>query len=274
LAALAAGKGNGGLTVHSLFDARRFSWPAMGTAILISSTNFLGFDAITTLAEEVVPERRHLLGRAGMVTLAIIVALFVAQSWIAADLSPGVHSANDDTAFYDVAGYAGGPWLRALTSISVAFSFGIACSVVCQSAIARILFAMGRDGQMPRIFARLHPRTQQPYVANLFIGGVSLLLALVFKDDIEQLALFQNFGALSSFCLVNAAVIGFFWVKRGQRRILSYFILPATGLIITLILLAAMRRQTLELGAIWLTIGAVYYGSLRFLFNRTVTIAA
>ncbi len=51
-----AGKGNGGLTFKSVFDAHRFSWSAMGTAILSSSTNFLGFDAITTLAEEVVPE--------------------------------------------------------------------------------------------------------------------------------------------------------------------------------------------------------------------------
>ena len=274
LVALYSGKGNGGLTAGSLFDARRFSWPAMGTAILISSTNFLGFDAITTLAEEVVPERRHLLGRAGLVTLAVIVTLFVAQSWIAADLAPGVRSANADTAFYDIAFYAGGPFLRALTSISVAFSFGIACAVVCQSAIARILFAMGRDRQMPAIFARVHPRTQQPYMANLFVGAISLVLALVFQDQIEQLALFQNFGALSSFCLVNLAVIGFFWVKRGERRVVTYLVLPTIGFVTTVALLFAMRRQTLELGAGWLAVGLVYYAGLRFVLRRPVTIEA
>ena len=272
LLALAAGKGNGGLTAASLFDSRRFSWPAMGTAILISSTNFLGFDAITTLAEEVVPERRHLLGRAGLVTLAIIVALFVAQSWVAADLLPGAQVGRDDTAFYDIAYYAGGTFLRALTSISVAFSFGIACAVVCQSAIARILFAMARDRQMPGILARVHPKTQQPYIANLFVGGVSLVLALVFRDDIEQLALFQNFGALSCFCLVNAAVIGFFWVKRGERRVVSYLVLPAVGLLTTVTLLVAMRRETLILGATWLVAGALYYAGLRLVLGRPVTI--
>ena len=274
LMALAAGKGNGGLTFRSLFNARAFSWPAMGTAILISSTNFLGFDAITTLAEEVVPERRHLLGNAGLITLAIIVTLFVSQSWIAADLAPGIKSLNDDTAFYDIAFYAGGRFLHALTSISVAFSFGIACAVVCQSAIARILFAMSRDRQMPAFFARVHPKTQQPYMANLFVGVVSLILALVFKDSIEELALFQNFGALSSFCLVNTAVIGFFWVKHGERRVISYLILPLIGLFTTLVLLLTMRRETLELGAVWLTGGALYYACLRFFLQRPVTIQA
>ncbi len=274
LVALAHGKGNGGLTAASLFDPRRFAWPAIGTAILISSTNFLGFDAITTLAEEVVPERRHLLGRAGLVTLAIVVALFVAQSWVAADLAPGVHAAGDDTAFYDIAFYAGGTFLRALTSISVALAFGIACAVVCQSAIARILFAMGRDRQMPAIFARVHPRTQQPYMANLFVGAVSLVLALAFQDQIEQLALFQNFGALSCFCLVNISVTGFFWVKRGERRVVSYLMLPLVGLLGTVALLVAMRRETLELGGAWLVAGAVYYVVLRLAFRRRVTIDA
>ena len=269
LLALHHGKGNGALTMHALFDAHHFAWPAMGTAILISSTNFLGFDAITTLAEEVRPDKRHLLGRAGLVTLAIIVVLFVMQSWIAADLAPGVVSTSDDTAFYDIAKYAGGNFLRGLVTTSVAFSFGIACAIVCQSAIARILFAMGRDRQIPAVFARLHPVTRQPYVANLFIGAVSLVLALVFRNDIEDLALFQNFGALSCFCLVNLAVFGFFWVKRGERRVMSHVLLPAIGLGITLTLLLAMRRQTLELGGAWLAIGCVYFCVLRFGLKRS-----
>ena len=159
-----------------------------------------------------------------------------------------------------------------MTSISVAFSFGIACAVVCQSAIARILFAMARDRQMPAILARVHPKTQQPYIANLFVGGVSLVLALVFRDDIEQLALFQNFGALSCFCLVNAAVIGFFWVKRGERRVVSYLVLPAVGLLTIVTLLVAMRRETLILGATWLVAGALYYAGLRLVLGRPVTI--
>lgn len=272
ISALMAGKGNGALTYTSIFNIQNFAWPAMGTAILISSTNFLGFDAITTLAEEVVPERRHLLQRAGLTTLGIIVVMFFLQSWIAADLAPGVQLGRDDVAFYNIAYYAGGPFLRALTSISVAFSFGIACAIVCQSAIARILFAMGRDRQMPAILARLHPTTKQPYIANLLVGAISLVLALAFQDDIEALALFQNFGALTSFCFVNVAVIGYFWFKQGRRKIISYLLLPMIGLTITLILLSAMRHQTLVLGASWLALGLVYYAVLKFFLHRSVSL--
>ncbi len=272
--ALLAGKGHGALTWASVFDRARFSWPAMGTAVLISSTNFLGFDAITTLGEEVLPERRHLLGRAGLTTLSIILALFFFQSWIAADLAPGAHIGTADTAFYDIAEVAGGRWLRVLTSLSTTFAFGISCAIVCQSAIARILFAMGRDRQIPAILARIHPRTRQPYVANLFVGLVSLLLALFFQSRIEDLALFQNFGALSAFCFVNLAVIGYFWIKQRQRQLWSHLLLPLIGFAVTAALLSAMRVATLELGCLWLLLGLIHLCVMRFVLHRSVALQA
>jgi amino acid transporter len=272
--ALWAGKGHGGLTSTAVFNPARFSWPAMGTAVLISSTNFLGFDAITTLGEEVALERRHLLGRAGLTTLAIILVLFFFQSWIAADLVPSAHIHAADTAFYDIAEVAGGPWLRVLTSVSTSFAFGISCAIVCQSAIARILFAMARDRQIPAILARIHPRTRQPYVANVFVALVSLVLGLCFQNRIEELALFQNFGALSAFCFVNLAVIGYFWVKRRERRVGSYLLMPLCGFAITVALLCAMRATTILLGCIWLMIGLVHLLVLRFVFDRSVAMEA
>uniref|UniRef100_UPI0035CAE186 APC family permease n=1 Tax=uncultured Sphingomonas sp. TaxID=158754 RepID=UPI0035CAE186 len=273
-AALVAGKGAGALRFDMLFDAQRFAWPAMGTAILISSTNFLGFDAITTLAEEVVLERRPLIGWAGLTTLAIIAALFFVQCWVAAALVPGAAIRSDDTAFYDIAGYAGGSWLYTLTSVTTALAFGISCAVVCQSAIARILFAMGRDRQIPAILARLHPRTKQPYVANICVGCVSLVIGLFFQDRIADLALFQNFGALSAFVLVNASVIGFFWVRHGERSVFAHLVTPLVGMVANLALLLAMRLETLILGAAWLAVGLIYIVVLRLVLRRSVSIEA
>jgi amino acid transporter len=270
--ALSSGHGNGSLTARSIYSPEHFSWHAIGTAILISSTNFLGFDAITTLGEEVLPNRRHLLGLAGLTTLAIIVALFFIQTWVASDLLPGVHVHDDDTAFYDIAEAAGGRWLRVATSLTTALSFGIACAIVCQSAIARILFAMARDRQLPHVLARIHPKTHQPYVANLLVGAVSLQLALIFQNRIEDLALFQNFGALSAFCFVNVAVIGYFWVKLQERAIWSHLVIPAIGLMITMVLLSAMRVATLTLGASWLAIGVGYLVVMRLVLHRSVSL--
>ena len=160
----------------------------------------------------------------------------------------------------------------ALTSISTALAFGVPCTIVCQSAITRIIFAMGRDGQFPRVFAKVHPKTKQPYVANLFVAGVSLLVALVFQNRIDDLALFQNFGALSAFLLVNLSLIGYFWVKQGSRNLVSHMVLPLLGFLIVAALLVAMRPATLRMGLTWLTIGTVYYVTMRLAFRRAVAI--
>ena len=270
--ALYSGKGNGGLTLASLYDPSRFTLPAIATGILISSTNFLGFDAITTLAEEVLPEKRRALGSAGLVTLLIIATLFLVQTWLAADLAPGAKVLSDDTALYDIARYAGGSWLYALTNITTALAFGIACAIVCQAAIARIIFAMARDRQLPTVFAKIHPVTKQPFVANLFVGLVSLLVALFFQRHLDELALFQNFGALCAFSFVNLSVIGYFWFKRGSRKVVKHVLLPLVGLLITLSLLVAMRRLTLVLGAIWLVCGIIFYIVLRAVHGRELVL--
>lgn len=270
--ALHQGKGHGTLTMLSFFDVRTFTWAGIGTGILIGSTNFLGFDAITTLGEEVRKDQRHLLGFAGMATLAIIAVLFVAQTWIAADLAPGAHILSPDSAFYDISRYAGGNWLFGLTSISTALAFGVPCTIVCQMGVTRIIYAMGRDRQLPHVFARLSKKSRQPWVANIFVAAVTLVLALEFQDRLDDIALFQNFGALSAFILVNISLIGYFWFKKRSGKIFQHLVLPIVALVIIFALMSAMRVLTLKMGACWLVAGLVYYVVMRFVFGRSAAI--
>jgi amino acid transporter len=270
--ALYSGKGHGGLTFASLYSPKTFTWGGVGVGILIGSSNFLGFDAVTTLGEEVKHDHKHLLGFAGMATLLIIGFLFITQTWVTADLAPGAIIKSPDVAFYDIAYYAGGNWLFALTSISTAVAFGIPCTIVSQSAISRIIYAMGREGQLPRILARLHPKTQQPYVANLFVAAVSLVIALAFRDRLDELALFQNFGALTAFALVNASLIGYFWFKKRQHNIIRHMIMPLIGLAIIGVLIIAMRSTTFLFGCIWVACGLTYYSFMRFALGRKVAL--
>ncbi|WP_321791807.1 APC family permease [Caballeronia sp. J97] len=272
LFALYSGKGNGGLTMSTLYNPHTFTWAAAGSGILIASLNFLGFDAITTLGEEVKPKQKHLLGFAGMATLGIMAVLFVLQTWVAADLTPGAHISSPDTAFYDISRYAGGNWLFGLTSIGTALAFGIPCTIVSQLAISRIIYAMGRDRQLPHVFARVSTKSQQPYVANLFVAGVSLVVSLAFQDRLDELALFQNFGALSAFILVNVSLIGYFWFKKGSRKIISHMVMPLIGLAIIVALMSSMRIATLQMGVIWLALGLAYYLVMRFGLGRKVAL--
>jgi hypothetical protein len=84
---------------------------------------------ITTLRKEVRHEQKHLIGFAGLVTLAIIAVLFIVQPWLTADLAPGAHVISPDTVFYDITRYAGGNGLFALASISTALAFGVPCTM-------------------------------------------------------------------------------------------------------------------------------------------------
>ncbi|RQZ47836.1 APC family permease [Burkholderia sp. Bp9099] len=272
LFALYSGMGHGRLTFGSLFNVHTFTWAGLGTGILIGSTNFLGFDAITTLGEEVKSEKRHLASFAGMASLIIIAILFVLQTWIAADLASGAKVLSPDSAFYDISGYAGGHWLFAMTSISTALAFGVPCTIVCQMAIARIIFAMGRDRQLPKVFSRLSRRSKQPYVANIFVASISLIIALVFQDRLDDLALFQNFGAFSAFILVNLSVIGYFKIKKRSTDTWNHVVLPAIGFLVIVALMVAMRAATLKMGIIWLVLGLVYYFVMRNVFGRSAAL--
>lgn len=259
------------LSLASLYDPRTFSWAALSSAVLISSTNFLGFDALTTMAEEVDQNRRGAIGKAGITTLVIMAILFCGQSWVAAQFYGVARIQSAETAFYDISRYAGGPFLFTLTSVATAFAFGIACAMVAQAAISRILFAMGRDRQLPAILARVHPKSNQPYVANIFVGCVSLAIGLFFRNQIENLSLFVNFGALSAFTLVNISVVSYFWRRKRTGRMVTHLVVPMLGAISTTALVASMRFQTLVMGFCWIAAGIAYYFILNVILKRETT---
>jgi amino acid transporter len=122
------------------------------------------------------------------------------------------------------------------------------------------------------VFAKVHRKTKQPYVANLFVAAVSLVVALRFQRRLDDLTLFQNFGALSAFVMVNLSVIGYFWVKKSSRKIGPHLILPLIGVSIVLVLLLAMRMTTLAMGGMWLLLGGLYYLTMRFALRRQIAL--
>jgi ABC-type antimicrobial peptide transport system permease subunit len=104
------------------------------------------------------------------------------------------------------------------------------------------------------------------------VAGVSLVVSLAFQDHLDDLALFQNFGALSAFMLVNVSLIGYFWFKKGSRNILSHMVLPLVGLAIIVALMSSMRIATLQMGVTWLALGLLYFLVMRFALGRKVAI--
>jgi amino acid transporter len=255
---LYGGAGAGRLTLTPIYNPHVFSLATVAGATSIAVLSFLGFDGISTLAEESRGDR-DAVGRATVASLLIIGALFMLQTWIATDLARGSPFASPDTAFYEITERAGGAWLRLITIIVVVIANAIANAMAAQAAVSRILFAMARDGKLPAVLAKVHPRYQTPYVSTLVVAGVSLLAGLLFTTRLDDLTRVVNFGALTSFVLLHLSVIHHYLIRQRSGAWIRHFVFPLTGLLIILYVLYEMDRAAKILGACWIAIGVVYY---------------
>lgn len=271
LAALYAGAGAGKLTLTPMYDARVFSLSTVAGATSIAVLSFLGFDGISTLSEES-RGTSDAVGRATVLSLLLVGALFMLQTWVAADLAAGMRFSSPETAFYDVAERAGGVWLRIVTIIAVVLASAVANAMAAQAAVSRILFAMARDGKLPAVLARVHPRFKTPYVSTLAVALVSLLVGLFFSQRVDDLTSVVNFGALSGFVLLHLSVIAHYWIRRGSRDWLRHFLFPLMGLLIIGFVLYEMDRAAKLLGGCWVAIGALYYIVLAVWFKKPVAV--
>jgi amino acid transporter len=261
LIALYGGQGAGGLTTKPIYDPGVFSFTTVAGATSIAVLSFLGFDGISTLAEEN-RGSEGAVGRATVLSLLLIGALFMTQTWIATDLAQGTHFSSPETAFYEVAERAGGDWLRLVTIVAVVLASAIANAMAAQAAVARVLFAMARDGKLPKALAQVHPRFKTPYVSTIAVAIVSLLVGVFFADRVDYLALVVNFGALTSFVLLHLSVIRHYILRERSRDWLRHLLLPLAGMFIIVYVLYEMDRAAKILGLCWIALGLLYFAVL------------
>ncbi|WP_166823274.1 APC family permease [Brevibacterium limosum] len=236
-----------------------------GAAILCLS--FLGFDAVSTLSEEAKDAKRA-VPRAIVIATVTGGLIYIALSYLAQLVYPSNQFADVDSGALDVMAAAGG---EALTAFFTAAYIAGACgsALTSQASVSRILFAMGRDGVLPRsYFGRLSPRFHTPTLATLTVGAVSLLALTVNLTFISEMV---SFGALIAFSAVNLSVIKHFIIdekNRGSRAVLSSIVLPGIGFCLTLWLWTSLSPRTLLIGAIWLVLGVGYLAFVTRGFRR------
>jgi amino acid transporter len=255
---LYGGAGAGRLTLKPIYDPHVFSLATVAGATSIAVLSFLGFDGVSTLSEES-RDGKDAVGRATVLALILVGGLFMSQTWIATDLSSGMRFGSPETAFYEITERAGGAWLRLVTILAVVMASALANAMAAQAAVARILFAMARDGKLPAVLAKVHPRFKTPHVSTLVVSGVSLMVGLLFANHLDDLTRVVNFGALTGFVLLHLSVINHFLVRRRGGDWLRHLLCPLIGMLIIAFVLFEMDRAAKLLGLAWISIGILYY---------------
>ena len=271
LAALYGGAGAGRLTLTPLYNPHVFSLATVAGATSIAVLSFLGFDGISTLAEES-RGGPNSVARATLGSLLLVGALFMIQTWLATDLAQGMTFTSAATAFYEICERAGGPWLRLVTILANVLASGIANAMVAQAAVSRILFSMARDGKMPAALAKIHPRFRTPYVSTIVVAVMGLLVGLLFAEHIDDLASVVNFGALSSFLLLHIAVVNHFLIRQRSGQWLRHLLFPLAGFLVIAYVLYEMDRSAKIMGGCWIAIGVLYYAVLTLVLKKSATL--
>src|SRR3954447_4816884 len=257
-AAMAIAKITGDVEVESwtapFYDSDTALGPVFaGAAILALS--FLGFDAVSTLSEETEDPRRK-IPRAIVLCALVGGLVYILQSYLGHLAFPDWRSFADhqDTASTDVMKFIGKDFLNTFfTATYVAGAF--ACAMASQASVSRILFAMGRDGSLPRpLFYRLHHKYRTPVTANLIVGLFGLTALFISLATVSSMI---SFGALAAFSFVNLAVIKTYVIDGGERNLLKYVLIPFLGFAFTIYLWTQLSGLTFKVGLSWLAAGFI-----------------
>jgi len=247
-------------SVAPVYDADNFSLGLIISAVPIAVLSFLGFDGISTLAEEAKGGGKA-VSKAIFLVLLIIGGLFIAQTWIAALIQPDpTQFDNLDTAFYETARIAGGGWLAVLTAATTAIAWGIADSLVAQIATARVLYSMGRDRLLPASLSRVHSRFKTPYVSTLLVAVVSIVAGIAFMQHLALLTSIVTIGALTAFIILNVSTIYYFVLKKKSYNVFLHILSPVMALAVVGYIWSGFEAYTILIGVVWAVIGmGVYY---------------
>ena len=255
------GGGAGEFNADPLWQPGKVDAHFLAAGISIAALNFLGFDGISTLAEETNEPQKN-IGRGILIALGIIIVCFVAQTYIASLVQPDWQSWSPEHAenawFYGCQMIGGDLFMNIMLIINIV-AIGIANIMNAQLAASRLLYSMGRDAVIPRIFGKVHPKYQTPWVGALFIGAVAMVLSLVLT--MADLATLVNFGALASFIMLNFAVFWYFFIKEGKRcsagDYVKYLICPWLGILILGYVFTGFDMLTYIMGVSWFVIGFI-----------------
>jgi APA family basic amino acid/polyamine antiporter len=226
-----------------------------GAAIVFFA--YIGFDAISTAAEETKNPQRNLpIGILG--GLAICTLIYVIVGAVATGMVPyqQLKAADPLAKALTMAGFTTVSWIVSLGAV-VSLT---AVLLVFQYGQPRIFFAMGRDGLLPKWASKVHPKTRVPHITTL-VTGIVVALGALLADENEIYDL-TNIGTLSAFAIVCIGVLVLRHTEPERPRPFRVrFVWPVTvlGALACIYTMFGLPGRAWERFGIWLAIGLALY---------------
>lgn len=241
---------------------------AAGATLFFS---YIGFDAASTAGEEAKDPQRD-LPRAIMLSLIIVTALYCLVAAVAVGALPWKKFTGSEAALSGIMESVTGQsfWAVLLAAGAVIAIASVVLTVLYGQT--RILFAMSRDGLVPKVFSTIHERTGVPrantIIVSLFCGVLAAAIPL------GQLADATSIGTLFAFALVNIAVIV---LRRTRPTMTRTFrvplspLFPLIGFGLCLWMMGSLEVVTWEVFGVWMAIGLVLYFAYGMRRSRLAT---
>jgi APA family basic amino acid/polyamine antiporter len=251
-------------STYSYTDFFRHGWGGVLRGAAIVFFAFIGFDAVSTAAQEAKnPKRDMPIGILG--SLVVCTLLYVLFSWVLTGVAPYqdfVKSGKEASVAYAIDTYMHGyGWLSKLVTVGILAGFSSVILVMLMGQ-SRVFYSMANDGLLPKVFSDLHPKFRTPYKSNallfLFVGSFATLIPGDITGDLTSI------GTLLAFVLV---CIGIIIMRKTDPNTVRPFrtplvpLVPILGVLVCSAMIISLDNTTLLSAFAWMVIGLIIYFS-------------